>query len=183
MIQGLLLFLMSFHCSHSLDEGWEEFPLTLEEIDLISSKPNPTGRIPVINNKNQSCVLSPTIKISPVCTWRTQRRCKDVPTKRMIPVFSPWCQDYGESGHLGHCKEASVQVPLVHSVEVCAPSGTPDCRGPCRDSCSDYCQPVTESWCETSNTISTIVSETTQCNSTIKGNGNGNKKIAPVRQD
>ena len=164
-MKGWITILSSFiqiYQSLATEIGWEQFPLTLEEIELITSKPDPSHKIPVINNQNQSCVLSPTTKTSSVCTWRTQKRCNEVPTKRMIPVFSPWCEDYGESGHLGHCNETSEQVPLVHSVEVCAPSGTPDCRGPCQD-CSDYCQPVTESWCETSHSISTIVTETTRC--------------------
>ena len=52
--------------------------------------------------------------------------------------------------------------PLVSSTRVCTPTGVPDCRGPC-DGCGDYCEQVSQSWCDTSHSISTLVSEKTEC--------------------
>jgi len=49
-------------------------------------------------------------------------------------------------------------VPIVHSVKVCTPTGTPDCRGPCYQ-CDEYCEPASQSWCEKTHTISTLVSD------------------------
>ena len=85
-----------------------------------------------------------------------------MPTLRKVPVFSPWCSDQGEAGHLGRCHETSEQRPLVHSVTVCTPTGVPDCRGPCYK-CPEYCEPVQQSVCEVSYSISTIVMEKTDC--------------------
>ena len=52
--------------------------------------------------------------------------------------------------------------PLVSSTRVCTPTGVPDCRGPC-DGCEDYCEQVSQSWCDLSHSISTLVSEKTEC--------------------
>ena len=63
----------------------------------------------------------------------------------LISVFSPWCENYGDSGYLANCKETSKKVPLVHTVKVCNPEGSLDCRGPCYN-CDQYCVPAKQSW-------------------------------------
>ena len=50
----------------------------------------------------------------------------------------------------------------MSSTRVCTPTGVPDCRGPC-DGCEDYCEQVSQSWCDLSHSISTLVSEKTEC--------------------
>ena len=52
--------------------------------------------------------------------------------------------------------------PLVSSTRVCTPTGVPDCRGPC-DGCGEYCEQVSQSWCDLSHSISTLVSEKIEC--------------------
>ena len=54
------------------------------------------------NNNNQSCLISPvrSEEGGGSCTWRSERLCRRVPTVRTVPVFSPWCSNRGEAGHL-----------------------------------------------------------------------------------
>ena len=130
--------------------------------DMIKEESEHKSRIQLKNNQNQTCVLTPGTSSSGGCTWRSQRQCKQVPTVTRVPVFSPWCADHGDSGHLANCHETIQRRPLVHSVRVCTPTGAPDCRGPCYQ-CPQYCEPVQQSWCEVSHSISTVLMEKTEC--------------------
>ena len=152
--------IISSHCQDS--NNWEEFPLTDTEVKLIKEESGSKSRIQLKNNQNQTCVLTPGTSSSGSCTWRSQRQCKQVPTVTKVPVFSPWCSDHGDAGHLANCHETVTRRPLVHSVRVCTPTGAPDCRGPCYQ-CPEYCEPVQQSWCEVSHSISTVVMEKSDC--------------------
>jgi len=162
--QICLLVLIQLNISLSqIANGWEKFPLRDVEIKLIKKDSESRNVIPLTNNQNQSCVLTPSNPDSSrTCTWRTRRQCKKVPRVRKVPVFSPWCTNQGEAGFLGRCHETSQQRPLVHSVTVCTPTGVPDCRGPCYQ-CKEYCETVQQSVCETSHSISTVVTEKQEC--------------------
>ena len=158
--------------------GWEVFPLTVEEVSRLVGDLS-RDSLTSTNPNNQTCVISPVRgeERTGSCTWRSERRCKRVPTVRTVPVFSPWCTNRGEAGHLtrsapacwslsdsllSRCRETVERRPLVSSVRVCTPTGTPDCRGPC-DDCPDYCVPVEQSWCELDHSISTRISEREDC--------------------
>ena len=67
-----------------VEEEWEQFPLTHEDLTLIMS--DQSQRIPVRNDQNQTCLLTPA-EFSSSCSWRSQRRCKQIPTKRKVPVL------------------------------------------------------------------------------------------------
>ena len=143
--------------------GWEVFPLTVEEVSRLAGELS-RDSLTSTNHNNQTCVISAARgeEGTGSCTWRSERRCKRVPTVRRVPVFSPWCTNRGEAGHLTRCRETVERRPLVSSVRVCTPTGTPDCRGPC-DDCPDYCVPVEQSWCELDHSISTRISEREDC--------------------
>eukprot|EP00091_Calanus_sinicus_P011548 TRINITY_DN26103_c0_g1_i1.p1 TRINITY_DN26103_c0_g1~~TRINITY_DN26103_c0_g1_i1.p1 ORF type:complete len:139 (+),score=26.60 TRINITY_DN26103_c0_g1_i1:155-571(+) len=104
---------------------WEEFPLTQSDIRLIKVG----AEVPITTTtSNQTCLLTPSSETGPdaSCTWRTIQDCKRIPTIISVPVYSPWCTEGGGNTHLTKCKESLVTVPIVHSVEVCTPTGTPD---------------------------------------------------------
>lgn len=140
---------------------WKEFPLTQSDIRLIKVG----AEVPISTTSiNQTCLLTPSSETGPdaSCTWRTFQDCKRIPTIISVPVYSPWCTEGGRDAHLTKCKESIVVVPIVHSVQVCTPTGTPDCRGPCYN-CEQYCEPAVQTWCEVSHSISTLVSDKREC--------------------
>ena len=143
--------------------GWESFPLTVKEVGLLAADLTRTDSIRTTNPHNQTCLISPLEGPGPgSCTWRSERRCKRVPTARTVPVFSPWCSNTGTEGHLTRCRDKVEKIPLVSRVKVCTPTGVPDCRGPCYN-CEDYCEPVQQTWCELEHTISTRTEVRTAC--------------------
>ena len=155
-------------------DGWESFPLSVQEVALLRSDLTRTDSLRTTNDANQTCLISPlqTGAEAESCTWREERRCERVPRARTVPVFSPWCsrsRSGGSEAHLGRCREEVEKRPLVSSVRVCTPSGVPDCRGPCYD-CEDYCEPVQQSWCELEHTISTRTEDRAACQ---PGGGSG----------
>jgi len=140
---------------------WNEFPLTARDVSLVQLG----GNVPITtNSNNQTCLLTPLDQKTEDlrCTWRSEEECVRIPSIIKIPVYSPWCEEQRNGGHLLNCKETISSVPIVHSVHVCTPSGTPDCRGPCYN-CDKYCETAKQSWCEKSHSISTLVSEKREC--------------------
>merc|ERR1711892_1458226 len=140
---------------------WKEFPLTIRDLKLIKVG----GDIPITTNTiNQTCLLTPEVKegSGSICTWRTSQECTRIPTIIKVPVYSPWCTEEGQGARLTNCKETVRTVPIVHSVRVCTPTGSPDCRGPCYN-CDQYCEQRQQEWCEVSHSISTLVSDKREC--------------------
>ena len=154
--------------------GWESFPLTVKEVGLLAADLTRTDSVRTTNHLNQTCLISPLEGAEAgSCTWRSERRCKRVPTARTVPVFSPWCSQSGTESHLTSCKEKVEKIPLVSRVKVCSPTGVPDCRGPCYN-CEDYCEPVQQSWCELQHTVSTRSQIRTACHPAGDNNGQCN---------
>merc|ERR1711892_705961 len=140
---------------------WKEFPLTIRDVKLIKVG----GDIPITTNTiNQTCPLTPEVEegSGSICTWRTSQECTRIPTIIKVPVYSPWCTEEGQGARLTNCKETVRTVPIVHSVRVCTPTGSPDCRGPCYN-CDQYCEQRQQEWCEVSHSISTLVSDKREC--------------------
>jgi len=157
-----LLLVSMWSVLHSVPTPqWEEFPLTQSDIRLIKVG----AGVPITTTTiNQTCLLTPSSETGPdaSCTWRTFQDCKRIPTIISVPVYSPWCTEGGRDAHLTKCRESIVTVPIVHSVQVCTPTGTPDCRGPCYN-CEQYCEPAEQTWCEVSHSISTLVTDKREC--------------------
>ena len=174
---GLSLLPSSCRAQQGQDnpEGWESFPLSVQEVALLRSDLTRTDSIRTTNDHNQTCLISPLERgvkgegEGGSCTWRAEQICKREPRARMVPVFSPWCSKTGTEAHLTRCRDKVERRPLVSRVKVCTPTGVPDCRGPCYD-CQNYCQPVLQSWCELEHTISTRTEDRTACR---PGGGNG----------
>jgi len=155
----VLLIISVSNCAPLPD--WKEFPLTTRDLNLVQLG----GDVPITTtSNNQTCLLTPLEHQTEDlrCTWRSEEECVRIPSIVKVPVYSPWCEEQGNGGHLINCKETISSVPIVHSVHVCTPSGTPDCRGPCYN-CDTYCETAKQSWCEKSHSISTLVSEKREC--------------------